>query len=244
MTRAAHLVLAALLFAVVAVCVLTLAAMGGCLRAPYPTKGNRHEAPRVTPGPGAGSAGSRTHNSFVTEAARRMTPARAARSSSHMAVEAVVAVDRAAAKSGSNPAEDAFDNQPTENKWNIKNQASAASSTTTRAPTKQSRGRLSSRKCTAIFASTSLASMMAEPSSVSRALRTAKSPACRVAGFGLRGSEAMGEELRPIDWWVWLLADSTKRAKVVAETRLLALRKGVLALGVPLDKLDTEVVRA
>ena len=54
----------------------------------------------------------------------------------------------------------------------------------------------------------------------------------------------MAEDLRPIEWWVWLLADDTKRAKVTAETRLLAFRKGVLALGVTIDKLNAEVVRS
>ncbi len=47
--------------------------------APKTTLGGHHEAPRVTPAPVAGSAGSRADKSFVSDAERRMTPARSVR---------------------------------------------------------------------------------------------------------------------------------------------------------------------
>jgi hypothetical protein len=336
MTRAARLAVAAILFAVVVVSILTLAAMGGCLRAQQSHKGESHEAPRVTPGPVAGSAGSRTLESFGTDAARRMTPSRAVTSGpigfdtkreSEAIVQAVsvrfeqpanpnrkrqrdlrssprglngaecARISSSASVStptrdrprhpasavlnsaggggpkapgygndcrpsqrtdyarertseatfvdlGSIPSGSTLDNQQTEIKWNIRNQASAESFTTTQALAKKNRGQLSSRKCTAIFASTLPVSTTAALSSANPAPRTAKSPASRAVGVGHRGSEAMAEELGPIDWWVWLLADPKQRKTVNAATRMLALRKGVLALGVPVDRLDAEVARS
>lgn len=76
MSAATRLVLAAIIFAVVAVSALTLATLAGCLRAPHSKKGGSHEAHRVTPGPFAASDGSRTTDSFGTDAERRMTPER------------------------------------------------------------------------------------------------------------------------------------------------------------------------
>ena len=55
------------------------------------------------------------------------------------------------------------------------------------------------------------------------------------------------EELGPIDWWVWLLADPKdpkKRRKVSAATRLLAMRQGSAMLLSSVDKVDAEAVRA
>ena len=174
MTRAARALLSAIPFAVVAVCVLTLASLAGCVRvAPRSNSGGHHEASRVTPGPVAVGAGSRT------------------------ACHPVVTDTERAGRQGCGTR--AFYFVPTyteESSW-IKNRASAASSTSTKARLRRSRRPSSSPTCTATTASTSPALIAAALKSARAASFSAKTRLPASAGAGLRASKGSGAPARP-----------------------------------------------
>ena len=340
MTRAARALLVAILVSVVAVCVLTLATIASCSRAHHSKEGVNHEAPRVTPGPVAGSAGSRTTIAIAHDAERRIAPARSATSGpigfdterdSEVNVQAVSVrfeqpanpnckrqrslrssprglngVERARLSSsapastptrdrsrhcasaaqiqrmvegfrspgsigrrrasnadyarerasdatfvdpGSIPGGSTLDNQPTEI-TTCKNRPSAESSTTTQPQIKKSHTPRPWPTCTTPRASTWVSSLTAEPGRTKRASATAKAPRAfpALAGAGRLASSGapMGEELGPIYWRVWLLADPKKWERVHCVTRLEAIRKGAAPLGVSTKPwlVDAEVERS
>jgi hypothetical protein len=54
----------------------------------------------------------------------------------------------------------------------------------------------------------------------------------------------VADELAPILWWVWRVAEPTKRGRVTAVTRAEALLQIAKRNRLELDQLDAEVVRA